>query len=174
MRKEGATSTTMTTTCAIKISERERVRKYPGRPRLRRLGAFFRSTSEFAFVAVFSVRPPVPPRPSSVARTYFQFAMQVSYSTLARSFLPSFLPSLYGSSCRRRDDQHAMQSPPPPPSPPAPLLPAKKVDFRQVRDSMLCTIMRAAAADVDTPRPPLVRKYGRKRCSAMLFSSNAK
>ena len=40
-----------------------------------------------------------------------------------------------------------MQSPPPPP--PSPLLAAKKVDFRQLRDSMLCTIMRAAASSAD-------------------------
>ena len=39
--------------------------------------------------------------------------------------------------------RHAMQSPPPSLSP---LLAAKKVDFRQLRDSMLCTIMRAAAS----------------------------
>ena len=93
----------------------------------------FGSTSEFpvaAAASVFSVRRP------SVTRTYFQFAMHVSYSSLPSSLLRSM-------ALRAGGGRHAMQSPPLPPSP---LLAAKKVDFRQLRDSMLCTIMRAAAS----------------------------
>ena len=135
-----------TTICAIKIRERKSCLPVPARlGRSRRLGALsllssfplsFGSTSEFpvaAAASVFSVRRP------SVTRTYFQFAMHVSYSSLPRSLLRSM-------ALRAGGGRHAMQSPPLPPSP---LLAAKKVDFRQLRDSMLCTIMRAAASAAD-------------------------
>ena len=95
-----------------------------GRPhrRRRRLGALspfllssflrvdFRVSRRRRAASVFSVRRP------SVTRTYFQFAMHVSYSSLPRSLLRSM-------ALRAGGGRHAMQSPPPPLSP---LLAAKK------------------------------------------------
>ena len=97
----------------------------------------------------FPSPPPPPSFPSvvrpSVTRTYFQFAMHVSYSSLPRSLLRSM-------ALRAGGGRHAMQSPPLPLSP---LLAAKKVDFRQLRDSMLCTIMRAADDDTHSGARPV-------------------